>query len=77
MRREGCGSDEYRCGGWTPLYDAVGRGIGVLDEALDGKPGKADMQAAVTTTEAQRKPIAEAIHAAMTPVRHSVKIEAE
>jgi hypothetical protein len=35
------GSEEYRCGGWTPLYDAIGRGIGVLDEALDGKPGKA------------------------------------
>ena len=26
-------SDEYRCGGWTPLYDAIGRGIGILDEA--------------------------------------------
>ena len=27
------GSDEYRCAGWTPLYDAIGRGIGILDEA--------------------------------------------
>jgi hypothetical protein len=25
--------DEYRCAGWTPLYDAIGRGIGILDEA--------------------------------------------
>jgi Mg-chelatase subunit ChlD len=25
----------------TPLYDAVGRGVGILDEALGGKPGKA------------------------------------
>jgi Mg-chelatase subunit ChlD len=30
-------SDEYRCSGWTPLYDAIGRGIGVLDEAMKGK----------------------------------------
>ena len=31
---------EYRCDGWTPLYDAIGRGIGILDEATGGK-GKA------------------------------------
>ncbi len=36
-------SEEYRCDGWTPLYDAIGRGIGILDEALAGdkKTGKA------------------------------------
>ena len=27
------GPEEYRCAGWTPLYDAIGRGIGVLDDA--------------------------------------------
>lgn len=27
------GAEEYRCGGWTPLYDAIGRAIGILDEA--------------------------------------------
>jgi Mg-chelatase subunit ChlD len=32
-------SEEYRCGGWTPLYDAIGRGIGILDEAMEGKVG--------------------------------------
>jgi Mg-chelatase subunit ChlD len=32
---------EYRCAGMTPLYDAVGRGIGILDEALGGNPGRA------------------------------------
>jgi len=32
-------SEEYRCGGWTPLYDAIGRGIGVLDEAMKDKVG--------------------------------------
>jgi len=30
------GPEEYRCAGWTPLYDAIGRGIGVLDEATGG-----------------------------------------
>jgi Mg-chelatase subunit ChlD len=33
------GSEEYRCAGWTPLYDAIGRGIGILDEATEGKTG--------------------------------------
>jgi len=28
---------EYSCAGMTPLYDAVGRGIGILDEATAGK----------------------------------------
>jgi len=28
---------EYACASMTPLYDAVGRGIGVLDEATAGK----------------------------------------
>ena len=32
-------SEEYRCGGWTPLYDAIGCGIGILDEATEGKVG--------------------------------------
>jgi Mg-chelatase subunit ChlD len=32
------GSEEYRCSGFTPLFDAVGRGIGILDEAIAGKP---------------------------------------
>jgi Mg-chelatase subunit ChlD len=35
--------EEYRCAGMTPLYDAVGRGVGILDEALGGKPGKATL----------------------------------
>lgn len=35
------GSDEYHCAGWTPLFDAVGRGIGILDEALESRLGKA------------------------------------
>ena len=32
------GSDECHCAGWTPVYDAIGRGIGILDEASGAAP---------------------------------------
>lgn len=57
------GSEEYRCGGWTPLYDAVGRGIGVLDEALDGKQGKAVL---VIMTDGKENASREFSHAKIT-----------
>ncbi len=28
-------NNEYHCAGWTPLYDAIGRGIGWLDNAYE------------------------------------------
>jgi uncharacterized protein YegL len=31
------GPDEFRCQGWTSLFDAVGRDVGILDEATEGK----------------------------------------
>jgi Mg-chelatase subunit ChlD len=36
--RQPIGAEEYLCSGWTPLYDAIGRGIGILEEATKGKP---------------------------------------
>ncbi len=42
-----------------------------------GKEAKADMDATVTRTEAERKPLVEAIGAAFVPVTHTVKIEAQ
>src|SRR5215470_13464968 len=30
-------AEEYRCAGFTPLYDAIGQGIGILDEATKAK----------------------------------------
>src|SRR5262249_10488539 len=33
------GSKEYWCAGWMPLFDAIGRGIGILDEATEGETG--------------------------------------
>jgi hypothetical protein len=57
------GSDEYRCSGWTPLYDAIGRGIGILDEALEGKLGKAIL---VVMTDGMENASKEFSHAKIT-----------
>jgi hypothetical protein len=48
------GSDEYRCAGWTPLYEAIGRGIRILDEADTAAAGdlkRAQDEAALTPEE--------------------------
>jgi len=42
-----------------------------------GKEGKADMEAAVRRTEAERAPLAAAIQAALVPVTHTLRIEAQ
>jgi lysophospholipase L1-like esterase len=42
-----------------------------------GKEARADRDAAVAKTEAERKPLVEAIGAAFVPVRHTIKIEAQ
>jgi uncharacterized protein YegL len=34
-------ADEYRCTGMTPLYDAIGRAIGILDGAVGATQGGA------------------------------------
>ena len=43
--------EEYRCSGWTPLYDAIGRGIELLDEAVG--PNKHAKAALVIMTDGQ------------------------
>ena len=54
------GAEEYRCAGWTPLYDAIGRGIGILDEATEGK---ADVKAIlVIMTDGQENASCEFSH---------------
>jgi uncharacterized protein YegL len=57
------GPDEYRCSGWTPLYDAIGRAIGILDEALGGKEGKAIL---VVMTDGQENASKEFSHDKIT-----------
>ena len=47
-----------------------------IKQVFHGKEAKADMAKAVETTEAERAPLAAAIATAMTPVRHSIVIQA-
>jgi hypothetical protein len=55
--------EEYRCAGWTPLYDAVGRGIAVLDEALESKSGRVIL---VVLTDGMENASREFSHAKIT-----------
>jgi Mg-chelatase subunit ChlD len=57
-------SDEYRCGGWTPLFDAIGRGIGILDEATAGKDDAKSIL--VVMTDGQENASREFDHAKIT-----------
>jgi len=47
-----------------------------IQKVFHSKEAKANMDAAVKTTEAERAPLAAAIAAAMVPVRHSIVIQA-
>lgn len=47
-----------------------------IKQVFHGQQGKADMAKAVETTEAERAPLAQAIADAMTPVRHTILIQA-
>ena len=48
-----------------------------VKEIFHGKEGRADMATAVARTEAERAPLALAIQAALVPVTHTIKIEAQ
>jgi Mg-chelatase subunit ChlD len=56
--------EEYRCGGWTPLYDAIGRGIGILDEAA--VPQQQAKCILVVMTDGQENASREFNHAGIT-----------
>ncbi len=48
-----------------------------VKEIFHGKAGKENFEKAVTDTEAERKPLAEAISASVVPVEHTLKIEVQ
>lgn len=48
-----------------------------IKQIFHGEEGKKDMEAAVAKTEAERAPLAAAIAAALVPVTHTLKIEAQ
>jgi lysophospholipase L1-like esterase len=47
-----------------------------MKDVFHGAEGKADFEKAVTDTEAKRKPLADAIRAAMVPVTHEISVVA-
>ena len=47
-----------------------------IKRVFHGKEGKADIEAAVRRTEAERKPLADAIRDAIKPVQHTIGVQA-
>ena len=45
-----------------------------VKKVFHGREARADFEKAVAETEAKRKPLADAIHAAMVPVTHTIRI---
>ncbi len=46
-----------------------------VKEIFHGKPGQENFEEAVANTEAERKPLAEAVAASVVPMAHTLKIE--
>ena len=69
---------------FTQAFDRIDQAVAAkqmfetkqIKEIFHGAAGKADIEKAVTETEAQRKPLADAIAAAVVPVVHQISISA-
>jgi hypothetical protein len=61
---------EYQCTAMTPLYDAIGRGIGILDSALAKHGGRASL---VIMTDGQENQSREFNHAKITALIEAKK----
>ncbi len=48
-----------------------------VKQIFHGKEGKENFEKAVADTEAERKPLADAVAAAVTPVEHTLKVEVQ
>ena len=48
-----------------------------VKKVFHGAEGKADMEGAVSRTEAERATLVTAIHNAMVPVKHTIRITAK
>ncbi len=75
-------AEEFPQNPFSAAFDRVDQAVAAkqayeteqVKKVFHGPQGKADMEQAVAETEAKRKPLADAIHAAMVPVTHSIKI---
>ncbi len=78
-------AEDFPVNPFTPAFKKVLEAVAAkqryetkqVKEVFHGKAGKADFAAAVVTTEAERAPLAEAIVAALVPVKHQIKIVAK
>jgi len=75
-------AEEFPQNPFSAAFDRVDQAVaakqayetGQVKKVFHGPRGKADMDKAVAETEAQRKPLADAVHAAMVPVAHEITI---
>ncbi len=75
-------AEEFPQNPFSDAFDRVDRAVaakqafetGQVKNVFHGRRGKADLDKAVAETEAQRQPLADAIHAAMVPVTHEITI---
>jgi hypothetical protein len=76
-------AEEFPCNPFCAAFAKVDAAVAAkqayetkqVKEVLHGAEGKADLAAAVTRTEGERKPLLQAIHEALVPVTHVLIIE--
>jgi lysophospholipase L1-like esterase len=75
-------AEEFPQNPFSAAFDRVDQAVAAkqayeteqVKKVFHGREGKANFEKAVADTEAKRKPLADAIHAAMVPVTHTIKI---
>jgi len=78
-------ADDFHVNPFSEAFKGVDEAVGKkqgyetrqIKTLFHGQEGKADMEMTAALTEKARKPLAEAIQSAFTPVRHTIRIEAE
>lgn len=77
-------ADKFPVNPFTPAFKRVDEAVAAkqayettqIKRVFHGQEGRADIEAAVKRTEAERQPLADAIREAMQPVRHTIRVEA-
>jgi hypothetical protein len=78
-------ADDFHVNPFSEAFNRVDEAVGKkqgyetrqIKTLFHGQEGKADIEMTAALTEKARKPLAEAIQSAFTPVRHTIGIEAE
>ncbi len=76
-------ADRFEKNPFSPYFDKLDAAVLAkqtyetkqVKQIFHGEAGKNDFEKAVQDTEAERKPLADAIRQAMVPVEHQIKIE--